>query len=194
MYDYITGKIAELTPAYVVLEACGVGYLAHISLQTYSQISGRHDALLFVHLQIKEDARTLYGFAERGERELFRMLISVSGVGAATACIMLSALSGGELAAAIASEDTAVIKSIKGIGQKTAERIVVDLKDKVLKMAGSAADIASQSVGSAAKEAAAALVSLGFPKAAAEKVCSMLRSENPTDPIETIIKKALQRM
>lgn len=193
MYDYIKGQITELTPTCAVVETGGVGYLAHISLQTYEQMTGKAEACLYVHLQIKEDARTLYGFADRRERELFRMLISVSGVGAATACLMLSALGIGDLTGAIASENIAVIKSIKGIGQKTAERIVVDLKDKALKTAPAGGEQSLQA-GGAAREAAAALVSLGFAKPAAEKITEQLWKESPADSVEVLIKKALQRL
>jgi Holliday junction DNA helicase RuvA len=197
MYEYIKGTIAELTPTYAVVEAGGVGYLLHISLQTYGQLSGKANAgaaLLFVHQQIKEDAHVLYGFADRRERELFRLLISVSGVGAATACLMLSALSGNELVGAIATENTAVIKSIKGIGQKTAERIVVDLKDKALKINTEATTGDMQPLHPVTKEALAALVALGFPRPKAEQTVEQLWKENTAASVEELIKQALQRL
>ena len=139
MYEYIQGTVAALTPTFAVVEAGGIGYFINISLQTYTRLTDRREAHLYLHQQVREDAHVLYGFADADERELFRMLISVSGVGAATARIMLSSLSSGDLTNAIAVGDVAVLKSIKGIGLKTAERIVVDLKGKARKAAGAGA-------------------------------------------------------
>ncbi|GHU96345.1 Holliday junction ATP-dependent DNA helicase RuvA [Bacteroidia bacterium] len=155
MYEYISGKITELTPTYVVVETGGVGYYIYVSLQTYGQLGSKTEARLFVHQQIKEDAHVLFGFAERRERELFRLLVSVSGVGPSTAQLMLSALSSDELTTAIATENVAVVKSVKGIGQKTAERLIVELKDKILKVSAGAGvgDMRTALPASNAKEA-----------------------------------------
>ncbi|GHT66640.1 Holliday junction ATP-dependent DNA helicase RuvA [Bacteroidia bacterium] len=194
MYEYISGKITEVTPTCVIVETGGVGYFMHISLQSYGELSGKTDACLFVHQQIKEDAHVLYGFTNRKERELFRMLISVSGVGAATACLMLSALNSNELIGAIVTGNIAVIKSIKGIGQKTAERIIVDLKDKALKSNVGGGEQTMTNLHTVIKEAASALVSLGFAKPAAEKIVEQLWKENAAASVEELIKQALQRL
>jgi Holliday junction DNA helicase RuvA len=192
MYEYIKGTLAALTPAYAVVEAGGVGYFINISLQTYTQLTDSREAQLYLHQQVREDAHVLYGFADADERELFRMLISVSGVGAATARIMLSSLSSGDLTTAIAVGDVAVLKSIKGIGLKTAERIVVDLKGKSLKAAG-AGEVGVPTAG-VRKEATAALLALGFPKAATEKAVEAVFKQNNRQSVEELIRGALQRL
>jgi Holliday junction DNA helicase RuvA len=197
MYEYIKGTLAALTPAYAVVEAAGTGYFINISLQTYTQLSGSvgEQALLYLHQQVREDAHVLYGFADANERELFRLLISVSGVGAATARIMLSSLNSSNLTTAIASGDVAVLKSIKGIGLKTAERIVVDLKEKTLKAAGAAgAGLTGSPADSVRREAAAALLALGFPKAAIEKAVDAVLKQDNRQSVETLIRGALQRL
>ncbi|GHT12678.1 Holliday junction ATP-dependent DNA helicase RuvA [Bacteroidia bacterium] len=196
MYEYISGKITELTPTYVVVETGGVGYYIHVSLQTYGQLGGKTEARLFVHQQIKEDAHVLFGFAERRERELFRLLVSVSGVGPSTAQLMLSALSSDELTTAIATENVAVVKSVKGIGQKTAERLIVELKDKILKVSAGmgVGDMKTALPASNAKEAVSALVALGFARPATEKMVEQVWKENSTAGVEELIKKALQRL
>lgn len=194
MYEYVKGQLTELTPTCAVVEAAGVGYFINISLQTYSQLAEGKEAMLYLHQQVREDAHVLYGFADRDERELFRLLISVSGVGAATARIMLSSLRSHELTNAIAVGDVAVLKSIKGIGLKTAERIVVDLKGKSLKPTGAGAEAASALLGSATKEAVAALLALGFPKANTEKAVEAAYKQNNRQGVEELIRNALQRL
>ena len=194
MYDYIKGTLTELTPTYAVVEAGGVGYFVNISLQTYSQLTESGAAMLYLHQQVREDAHVLYGFADKDERELFRQLISVSGVGAATARIMLSSLRSNELTTAIAVGDVAVLKSIKGIGLKTAERIVVDLKGKSLKPMGGGAESAAAAFGAATKEAVAALLALGFPKANTEKAVEAAYKQNNQQSVEELIRNALQRL
>lgn len=195
MYEYVKGQLSELTPTYAVVEAAGMGYFINISLQTYSQLAEGKEVLLYLHQQVREDALVLYGFFDKEERELFRLLISVSGVGAATARIMLSSLRSNELTTAIAVGDVAVLKSIKGIGLKTAERIVVDLKGKALKPTGAGgADAASVGFGAATKEAIAALLALGFPKANTEKAVEAAYKQNNRQSVEELIRNALQRL
>ncbi len=195
MYEYIKGKLTELTPTYAVVEAGGIGYFINISLQTYSRLTEGAESMLYLHQQVREDAHVLYGFADREERELFKMLISVSGVGAATARIMLSSLRSNELTTAIAVGDIAVLKSIKGIGLKTAERIVVDLKGKALKpVSTGGVDAAPAAFGAASKEAVAALLALGFPKANTEKAVEAAYKQNNQQSVEELIRNALQRL
>lgn len=195
MYEYIKGTLASLTPTCAVVEAGGIGYFINISLQTYTQLTPGCAAQLYLHQQVREDAHVLYGFAEADERELFRQLISVSGVGAATARIMLSSLSSGDLTGAIVAGDVAVLKSIKGIGQKTAERIVVDLKGKSLKAPGAGeAGPAGAAAAGVRKEATAALLALGFPKAATEKAVEAVLKQDNRQSVEEVIRGALQRL
>ncbi|MDR3328491.1 MAG: Holliday junction branch migration protein RuvA [Prevotellaceae bacterium] len=192
MYEYVKGALAELTPTCAVVEAAGVGYFVNISLQTYTKLADSKEARLYLHQQVREDAHVLYGFADKDERELFRMLISVSGVGAGTARIMLSSLSSSDLTTAIATGNVAVLKSIKGIGLKTAERIVVDLKGKSLK-AGATVELGG-ALATAAKEATAALLALGFPKAATEKAVEASSKQSSQQSVEDLIRGALQRL
>ncbi|MDE6278071.1 MAG: Holliday junction branch migration protein RuvA [Muribaculaceae bacterium] len=198
MIEYIRGSIAALNPAAAVLEtAGGVGYVLNISLLTFSALEGKTEGRLLVHEVIREDAYQLYGFAQERERELFRMLIGVSGVGASTALIVLSSLGPAELEGVIASGDAKRLKSVKGIGTKTAERIIVDLRDKI-KSAGSTLIFqtgeqkATQS--EAFDEAHAALVMLGFDRKAAEKVLTAIFKDEPAIKVEQAIKKALPRL
>ncbi|MBQ0096149.1 MAG: Holliday junction branch migration protein RuvA [Bacteroidales bacterium] len=194
MIDYITGTITELTPTEVVIENGGIGYIALISLQTYSQLDHRNDAKVFVHHILREDEELYYGFASKDERELFRLLISVSGVGAATARMMLSSLTCDEIRGAIIGEDVNKIKSVKGIGLKSAQRLIIELKDKITKGAGaeSTAIFAAQS--EVSEEAVTALVMLGFTKAAVGKAVSAVLKKDPSAPVESIIKQALQML
>ncbi|MDR0710814.1 MAG: Holliday junction branch migration protein RuvA [Prevotellaceae bacterium] len=195
MYEYIKGALASLTPTCAVVEAAGIGYFVNISLQTYTRLADSREVQLYLHQQVREDAHVLYGFADADERELFRMLISVSGVGAATARIMLSSLSSDDLTTAIAVGDVAVLKSIKGIGLKTAERIVVDLKGKSLKAVGAGeARWSSSTMSGVRKEATAALLALGFPKAATEKAVEAVFKQNNRQSVEELIRGALQRL
>ncbi|MDR1226281.1 MAG: Holliday junction branch migration protein RuvA [Prevotellaceae bacterium] len=194
MYEYIKGQLAELTPTYAVVDVSGLGYMVNISLQTFSKLADQKEVMLYIHQQIREDAHLLYGFCDKEERELFCLLISVSGVGASTARIMLSSLTGGELTGAIATGNIAVLKGVKGIGLKTAERIVVDLKDKVTKVAAGASASSLASVNSVCTEAAAALLALGFPKPATEKAVDAAFKQNGSLNVETLIRAALQKL
>lgn len=198
MIEYIRGIVASLNPASTVIEtAGGVGYQLNITLPTFSALDGKAEALLLVHEVIRDDAHVLYGFSESGERELFRMLIGVSGVGASTALIMLSSLGTRELASVIASGDSKRLKSIKGIGTKTAERIIVDLRDKIkatdstLVLQSGAADVPRNE---AYEEAHAALVMLGFDRKSADKVLTAIFKESPDIKVEQAIKEALPRL
>lgn len=190
MYEYIKGSITSLSHTAAVVEASGVGYILNISLTSYAQIEGKTNATLYTHLYIIQDsAPVLYGFTTREERELFRLLISVSGIGAGTARIMLSSHSPSELASALATGNTAILTSIKGIGAKTAEVAIVKLRDKVLHINGIEAGEGSSS--DAGREALDALQVLGFSKVATEKVVKKLVSENPNMATEDIIRNAL---
>lgn len=194
MYEYIKGPIVELTPAYVVVDCGGVGYSVNISLQTYSALEGKKETLIYLHQVIREDVHLFFGFASKEERELFRLLISVSGVGANTARVILSSLSAAEIQKAIIQDDINALKQIKGIGLKTAQRIVVDLKDKVAgKELGSGQLFASIN-NTTRHEALSALVMLGFNKSAVEKVLDQLLKEENTLSVEALIKLALKRL
>ncbi len=198
MIDYIKGQLAELTPTYAVIEAGGVGYSLFVSLNTYSAIQQKKEVKLYVFESIREDAYLLYGFVNREERELFMLLISVSGVGASTSRTILSAYSPAELVNIISSENTNLLKSVKGIGLKTAQRIIVDLKDKVALWGGGSSlkegallagyDTAVQD------EAVQALVMLGFIASASQKVVVAILKEEPEAPVEKVIKLALKRL
>lgn len=194
MIEYVRGQLAALTPASAVIEtAGGVAYYLNITLPTFSALDGRKDARLYVHETIRDDAWVLYGFAEERERELFRSLIGVSGVGAATAVIILSSLQGDELAAVISGGDVKRLKSIKGIGAKTAERIIVDLRDKI-KGASDTLSIQTPAHSDAFDEALAALHMLGFDKKQSEKALTALFKADPALKVEAAIKKALSMM
>lgn len=203
MIEYIKGELTELTPAVAVVEAYGVGYALNISLNTYTAIQGKHDTKLYVHEQLvtggRDDSYTLFGFATRQERDLYRLLISVSGVGANTARMILSAATPAELANAIASGDERLLKGAKGIGLKTAQRIIVDLRDKVLSL-GLAAEV-SLSDGAASTvdisvrdEAVSALTMLGFSPAPSAKVVTAILTEQPSLPVEQVVKLALKQI
>lgn len=202
MLDYVRGEVAELTPANAVIDCQGVGYMCNISLNTYSAIQGKKEAKLYVYEAIREDAHVLFGFASKQERELFLLLISVSGIGGNTARTILSALSPSELVNVIASENTQVLKAVKGIGLKTAQRIIVELKDKIqndgLAMGGDAAvvdvpksDPVNREV---QQEAVSALTMLGFPVAPSQKVVYAILKEEPDAAVERVIKLALKRL
>lgn len=191
MIDHLDGKLDRVTPTYVVVDCNGVGYLTHVSLYTYSRIKDDARVKLLTHLAIREDAHVLYGFADEHEREIFRLLISVSGVGAATARMILSSLTPAEVERAIATADLVTLKKIKGIGAKSAERIIVDLKDKVGK--GMTATLPVTGITSAQQEALLALQALGFAKAAIEKVLLRIQQEFGTGlKVEEFIKYALK--
>ena len=198
MYEYIAGILAELTPSYAVVEnAGGIGWLVNISLNTYSAIEHQEKVKLYVHYNVvMNDAPQLYGFATKEEREVFRLLISVSGIGANTARIILSSMSPSELQSAIINEDAKLISRVKGIGAKTAQRVVIDLKDKIGKALGDSA-IALQNVKSISPhrdEAVAALVMLGYQKLQAEKAVELALSKEPSMSAEDLIKFALRNV
>lgn len=196
MIDYIKGKITELTPTDVVVECNGIGYHSQISLQTYSAFERKEDVKVYIHHILREDEELYFGFAHKDERELFRLLISVSGIGVGTARMMLSSLTNDEIRQAILSEDVNRIKSIKGIGLKTAQRLVLELKDKVVKGEGSEGGsvlFAAPDSG-VVNEAVTALVLLGFTKANVVKVVNAIVKDNPSAPIEVIIKTALKKL
>lgn len=203
MIDYIKGELAELTPAQAVVEAYGVGYALNISLNTYEAVQGKKEVKLYVHESLvtggRDDSYTFFGFASKQERDLYRLLITVSGVGANTARMILSAASPAELARAISSGNERLLKGVKGIGLKTAQRIIVDLKDKIMSLgiaqelpAGTAAD--STIPADVRDEAVAALTMLGFSPAPTAKVVTALLTEDPTLPVEQVVKMALKQI
>lgn len=192
MYAYLNGRIAEKNPAYVVLDVNGVGYHVHISLNTFEAIGVREQVKLFTYLSIREDAHVLFGFAEEMERTLFLQLISVSGVGANTARIILSSMTTTEATEAIASGNAALLQRVKGIGAKTAQRIVVDLKDKVGKVLTSDTENSTTGYNTGKEEALSALLVLGFNKVAADKVLTKLLQQDASLSVEKLIKEALK--
>lgn len=199
MIDYIKGELAELSPATATVEAAGVGYAMSISLTTYSAIQGKKTVKLYVYEAIREDAYVLYGFSEKKEREMFQLLITVSGVGANTARMVLSSMSVAELCAAISTGDERLIKSIKGIGLKTAQRIIVDLKDKIVALgiadelpAGGSVAVAVDTA--VRDEAVAALTMLGFSPAPTQKVVVQILKDQPDAPVEQVVKLALKQI
>jgi Holliday junction DNA helicase RuvA len=194
MIHHIKGRLTEKSPTHAVIEAGGVGYFLNISLVTFSKISNDENCTLYTHLSIKEDAHTLYGFAEKSEREIFRKLISVSGVGASTARVMLSSLSSDEITAAIVTGDVDTLKSIKGIGAKSAQRIIVDLKDKLGKIEGLEQNILTFSNNSARDESLSALFALGFTKNSVDKVLNNVLKAQPDLGVEGLIKEALKNL
>ena len=195
MIDYIKGKIEVLTPTELTIETYGIGYHVLISLQTYEGLSGKSEATVYIHHYLREDEELYYGFATRDERELFRLLIGVSGIGASTARMMLSSLTADEIRNAIIAEDINKIKSIKGIGLKSAQRLILELKDKVVKGSGSEAPaLFAAAPNGAADEATTALVMLGFTKANVNKAIAAVLKEKPSASLEEIIKLALKRL
>lgn len=200
MIEYIRGQLAELAPATAVIDCGGVGYGVSISLNTYAAIQGKKECKLYIHEAIREDAYTLYGFADKQERELFLLLVSVSGIGGNTARMILSALSPSELMNIIRTENTSLLKSVKGIGLKTAQRIIVDLKDKMnlasaVVGAPGAAGLSASPLGTRVQEeAVSALTMLGFAPAPSQKVVLSILQEEPDAPVEQVIKLALKRM
>jgi Holliday junction DNA helicase RuvA len=191
MIDYITGTVTELNPAFVVVECNGIGYSINISLNTYAALDKADRCKILVHEAIREDAYLLFGFATEDERDLFRQLITVSGVGAGTARIMLSSVKPPDLREAIISGDVSILKGVKGIGLKTAQRIIVDLKDKIGKHIGSG-EIIAFSDNTAREEALSALVMLGFARNSATKVVDNLLREDKKLQVEEIVRRALK--
>ncbi len=199
MIEYIKGDLVELSPATAVVDCNGLGYGVNISLNTYSAIQGKPSCKLYIYEAIREDAYILYGFADKQERELFLQLISVSGIGGNTARMILSALSPSELVNVISTENANMLKTVKGIGLKTAQRVIVDLKDKI-KTAGSVGGTLSGGVllqplnAEVQEEAIAALTMLGFAPAPSQKVVVAILKEEPEAPVEKVIKLALKRL
>jgi Holliday junction DNA helicase RuvA len=194
MYEFISGKVAELTPAYAVIEAGGVGYYLNISLQTFSEIEKFPEAKLYAHFTVREDAQILYGFATRDEREVFRRLISVSGVGGNTARMILSTYSPSELSNIISSGNAVLLKNVKGLGLKTSEKIIVELRDKMIGITGSDVATGATPDNGTLSEAVAALAMLGFSRAASDKVVRAVIKDNPTSPVEEIIRLSLKKL
>lgn len=202
MIEYVRGELAELSPATAVIDCNGVGYAANISLNTYSAIQGKTTCKLYIHEAIREDAYVLYGFADKQEREIFLLLISVSGIGGNTARMILSALSPAELVNVIGSENANLLKTVKGIGLKTAQRLIVELKDKIKTVGASAFGSTSAAGGmllqaanaEVQEEAVAALTMLGFAAAPSQKVVLAILKEEPDAPVEKVIKLALKRL
>jgi len=193
MIAQIKGRLIEKTPTYVIIDCGGVGYQLNISLNTFSKIGDSELCLLFTHFVVREDAQLLYGFKEKSERELFRLLISVSGVGSSTAMMILSSLSPDETKNAIMTSDVNTLKSVKGIGAKSAERIIVDLKDKIGKVESSD-NLSMFSNNTIKEEALSALVMLGFSKIPADKALTKIISQNPDVTVEELIKKTLKNL
>ena len=193
MIDYIKGSIIQLTPAFVTVETGGVGYFVNISLSTFSRLEGKSDVKILIHEVIREDAHQLFGFADKEERDIFRHLISVTGVGASTARMMLSSLSPEEIEKAIVGSEVNILKSVKGIGLKTAQRIIVDLKDKLGKQSGTAEIFAFED-NTRREEALSALVMLGFAKGAVQKVLEKISREEKNLSVEDLIKRALKNL
>ncbi len=191
MYAFIRGKLAEVTPTYVIIDNQGVGYFINITVNTYSQIKELKEVQLFTHLVVREDAHILYGFAKENERQLFLLLITVSGVGANTARLILSSLSTEETYTAITQGNTMVLQSVKGIGGKTAQRIIIDLRDKLIKQ-----DIKLEKIPSGHNtlkdEALSGLLILGFNKTVAEKAVVKVMKQTEIDSVELLIKEALK--
>ena len=191
MYAFISGKVTEKTPAYVVIDNHGIGYFINITLNTFTAIGEKEEVKLYTHTQILEDAHNLFGFYSQKERDLFELLISVSGVGCNTARLILSSLTVSELSNAIANDDAKTIQGVKGIGAKTAQRIVIDLKDK-LKKIDVQTEIFSAPNNTIRTEALSALTILGFNKTAIEKALDKILKQNPDASVEALIKEALK--
>ncbi|MBQ2374630.1 MAG: Holliday junction branch migration protein RuvA [Alistipes sp.] len=196
MYEYISGSLTELSPAYAVVEAFGVGYYLNISLQTFSAIEGAEQAKLYTHFVVREDAQILYGFASRQERELFRLLISVSGVGGNTARMILSTYSTSELQNIIATGNAVLLKNVKGLGLKTAQKIIVELSGKMIDLGVAAKPVVAEAVPNSEvyNETIAALVMLGFQKTASEKVVKAILKEDSAIQVEEAVRLALRRL
>lgn len=197
MIEYLRGEIAELTPATAIIECCGVGYETSITLNTYSALQGKKDTKIYIYEVIREDTHQLFGFSNKQERELFLLLIGVSGIGGNTARTILSAFTVAELCDTIATGNDKAIKSVKGIGLKTAQRVIIELKDKIGAIGAGTAVAGTASVAidnDVVDGAVAALVMLGFPGAAASKVVQAIAKANPTATVEQVIKLALKEL
>ncbi len=195
MISYLKGLITHKNPSFILVEAAGVGYHVNISLYTYTKIEKLETVKILTHYSVKEDSQTLYGFAEEQERRLFQLLISVSGVGPSTALIVLSSMNPEELRAAIIGEQVAIIKSVKGIGPKTAQRIILDLKDKMVKESGESGILVSPQSNTMREEALSALVNLGFPRPSVQRALNRVLEKDPNTPsAEQLIKLALREL
>lgn len=193
MIDHLRGKLVEKNPTHIVVECNGVGYFLNISLHTFSLLRDEENIRIFTHLLVKEDSHTLFGFVERSEREVFRLLISVSGVGSSTARTMLSSLSPTDVRDAIANGDVASIQAVKGIGAKTAQRVILDLKDKILKVYDMG-EVSLQTNNTNKEEALSALEVLGFARRQSEKVVDKVLQQDTSLSVENIIKQALKNL
>ena len=193
MIHHLKGKLVEKNPTYVVVECNGVGYFLNISLHTFSLLPSDENITLYTHLQVKEDSHTLFGFSDKSEREIFRLLLSVSGIGASTARTMLSSLNPIQVRDAIASGDVAKIQGIKGIGAKTAQRVILDLKDKILKVYD-IDEVSLKSDNTTKEEALSALEVLGYTRRQSEKVVERILSQDSSLSVEGIIKSALKNL
>ncbi len=193
MYEFLSGKLTEKNPTYVVLENNGIGFMINISLNTFSKIKDLEEAKMYTHFYVREDAQILYGFADENERELFRFLLSVSGVGASTARLILSSLTSEEVYEAITQGNASVLQSVKGVGGKTAQRIVIDLKDKLIK-AGIELEKVDFTHNTLKEEALSGLLILGFNKIAAEKALNRILKQGEVSTVEELIKEALKAL
>ncbi len=193
MIHHLKGKLVEKNPTHVIVECGGVGYFVNISLHTFSKLNDAENIQLFTHLQVKEDSHTLFGFSEKSEREIFRLLLSVSGIGSSTARTMLSSLSPAQIRDAIANGDAHTIQGIKGIGAKTAQRVILDLRDKVLKVYD-IDEVSSNSNNTNKEEALSALEVLGFARRQAERVVDKVLTQDSSLSVENIIKLALKNL
>ena len=193
MIHHLKGKLVEKNPTYVIIECEGVGYFVNISLHTFSKLADIENISLFTHLQIKEDSHTLFGFSEKSEREIFRLLLSVSGIGSSTARTMLSSLSPGQIRDAIGNGDVPTIQGIKGIGAKTAQRVILDLRDKILKVYD-IDEVSSNSNNTNKEEALSALEVLGFARRQSERIVDKVLAQDSSLSVENIIKLALKNL
>jgi Holliday junction DNA helicase RuvA len=194
MITHIKGKLIEKNPTYAIIDCNGVGYFLNISLNTYSAIPDAENLMLYTHFIVREDTQTLYGFASKLEREIFRLLISVSGVGPSTARVMLSSMTTEQIQQAIASSDNAAIQSVKGIGAKTAQRVIIDLKDKIVKTYGLSEESFATNHNTIKEEALSALEVLGYTKRQVDKLVQKIMQETPNISLEDVIKKALKNL
>jgi Holliday junction DNA helicase RuvA len=193
MIDYIKGTVVQINPTFLTIESGGIGYFVNISLNTFSKLDGKADIKILIHEVIREDSHQLFGFADGHERDLFRMLISVSGIGANTARMLLSSMTPEETESAIIKADVNILKGVKGIGLKTAQRIIVDLKDKISKHTGTG-EIFAFADNTRREEALSALVMLGFAKSAVSKVLDKIVREDKNLTVEDLIKRALKNL
>jgi len=194
MYDYISGEIIEISPSFIVIDASNIGYFINISLTTYENLNNKKEAKVYIHQVLREDTNDLYGFFEKNEREIFRQLISVSGIGANTARLMLSSLKPIQIIEAIETGDVPTIKSVKGIGAKTAQRVIVDLKDKVGKMKSADSLPFQTDKSSVVEEAVSALTMLGFNKKNSEKSLRKILQTNKNLTVEELVKTGIKKM